>query len=205
MGNTLLLFLKAPVPGKVKTRLAKDIGEKEAALAYIDMARAIRDEAELLHNTHLQWVYAPTVEYPDLGWLDIPDAAFWNQSDGDLGKRLSTAFQRAFSEYGGPVCAMGMDSPGLPSKRIRESFLRLENKDFVLGPTEDGGYYLIGMSKFHAELFENIPWSSEQTAKATLEHSQKLNLETDLLATYFDIDTLSEYERWKQGPSSAIG
>jgi len=205
MDHTLLIFLKAPVPGRVKTRLAQDIGDEAAAAAYVEMARAVRDETELLHDARIQFVYAPGGDFPDLGWLDMPDAVFWKQEEGDLGTRLGAAFKRAFDEYGATVCAVGTDSPGLPSKRIREAFLRLDDRDVVLGPTEDGGYYLIGMSAFHPTLFNDIPWSSKETFRETLKRAQKEGLKIDELAGYFDIDSLADYERWKMGPSSATG
>lgn len=204
MERTLLIFLKAPVPGRVKTRLAAEIGEREAADAYIEMARSVRNETKLLHDASLQFVYAPGGDFPDLGWLDLPDAKFWKQEEGGLGARLSTAFRRAFSETKGSVCAIGVDSPGLPAKRIREAFVRLESKDAVIGPAEDGGYYLIGMSAFHPGLFSDIPWSDPETAKATRQKAKELGLELDELVGYFDIDTLADYQRWKMGPSSAL-
>ncbi len=195
----LLLFLKAPVPGRVKTRLARGMGKIAAAAAYMEMAREIRNAALLHHDLSLQWVYEPAGDFPDLGWLDIPAAAFWKQVDGDLGARLEAAFRKAFSEFTGPVCAIGVDSPGLPPERITEAFSALKSHDVVLGPTEDGGYYLIGTSRHRPELFEDIPWSGPDVAAKTLARAKKGDLSVHVMPEFYDVDTLAEYERWKTG------
>lgn len=199
----LLLFLKAPVPGRVKTRLARDMGTEAAAAAYIDMVREIRDAVELQHDLSLQWVYEPAGDFPDLGWLDIPAAKFWKQTGGDLGARLEAAFQKAFSEFTGPVCAIGMDSPGLPPEHIAEAFRALKSHDIVLGPTEDGGYYLIGTARHRPELFEDIPWSGPDVAARTLARAKEKSLSLHVLPKFYDVDTIVEYERWKAGSTKA--
>ncbi len=203
--QTLLIFLKAPVPGKVKTRLAKDLGAEAAAAAYVEMARSIRDEVKRLSGVRTQWVYAPDPKFPDLGWLDMPGEPFWKQTDGDLGRRLEAGFERAFRAFEGSICVIGMDSPGLPAERMKEAFAALEEHDLALGPTEDGGYYLLGLAKPEPRVFAGIPWSSETVFEKTIERAGELGLRTKILSQYFDVDTLVEYTRWKKNRATGKG
>ncbi len=203
--QTLLIFLKAPVPGRVKTRLAKDLGEAAAAAAYIDMARSIASQVrdlEKARSVSIRYVYVADPAFADLSWLGEAQRDFWPQGEGDLGARLKRAFDRAFAEGAGRVCVIGMDSPGLTADDYGAAFDRLLERDAVIGPTEDGGYYLIGMSKPAPELFDGISWSSPQVCAQTRRDAQVGGLSIVELPEYFDIDTLAEYERWKKGPSS---
>ncbi|MFH1723079.1 MAG: TIGR04283 family arsenosugar biosynthesis glycosyltransferase [Elusimicrobiota bacterium] len=197
-GRSLLVFLKAPVPGKVKTRLSREIGAARAAEAYAAMARAVREEVECLSGMDIVWSYAPEPGFEDLAWLGLPGAPFRRQPEGDLGRRLEAAFERAFAESGGPVCAIGTDSPGLPAATITAAFDALESHDLVVGPAEDGGYYLIGMSRHLPGLFCDIPWSGPLVFEKTLERAREEALRVKLLPAYFDVDTARDLERWRE-------
>lgn len=192
---TVLAVLKAPVPGRVKTRLAPALGAEGAAEAYRRMARAVASQLKRLRG-RVVWVYDASPEFPDLSWLGLNGAEIWPQAPGGLGERLAAAFRRAFREDGGPVCAVGMDSPGLPAERFEEALRELGTADVVLGPTEDGGYYLIGLAAWRPELFEGIPWSTERVLPETLRRAEALALRAALLPEYFDVDTPADYERW---------
>ncbi len=189
----------------MKTRLAKDLGAEAAAAAYEEMARSIRDEVKRLSGVRTQWVYASDPEFPDLGWLDMPGEPFWKQTNGDLGQRLKAGFERAFRTLEGAICVIGMDSPGLAAGRMKEAFTTLEGHDLAVGPTEDGGYYLLGLAKPAPRVFEGIPWSSETVFEKTIERAKELGLRTKVLPEYFDVDTLAEYERWKKSRSTEKG
>lgn len=193
---TLLVFLKAPAPGFVKTRLAATLGPERAAEAYVAMSRAIRAELETVRGIRLRWVYAPRPEFPGLDWLGPRDPSFWEQGRGGLGARLARAFERAFREDGGPVCVIGMDSPGLRAARFREAFRALARHDLVIGPTEDGGYYLLGLAERRPEIFRGIPWSSSRVFERTVVRAKASRLRTKLLPEYFDVDTPADYARW---------
>lgn len=197
MAPTLLVFLKAPVPGRVKTRLAREIGPERAAGAYREMAGAIRDALLAWDGAALRWVYDPSEDFPDLDWLELPGAPLWLQGAGSLGERLERAFARAHAEKPGPVCAIGTDSPGLPTDRLREAFAALAERDAVAGPTEDGGYYLLGTARHRPELFRGIPWSTERVLEATRARAAETGLSLGLLPPYFDVDTEADYRRWK--------
>jgi rSAM/selenodomain-associated transferase 1 len=199
--QTLLIFLKAPVPGQVKTRLAKDIGQEQARAAYISMAKAITKEVSRLPKKfaiNLQWVYAATPEYPDLTWLGLPGQEFWAQHSGDLGERLTQAFSRAFKEQATAVCVIGMDSPGLPAQQIAAAFSALHEHELAIGPTEDGGYYLIGMRSYQPKVFSDIPWSSDQVFDKTMAYAKKAGHKIKTLPEFYDIDTVVEFERWQK-------
>lgn len=203
--RSLLIFLKAPVPGKVKTRLGKDLGAAAATEAYVEMARVIRDEVKKLSGVQVQWVYAGDPEFPDLGWLDMPEEPFWKQTNGDLGRRLKEAFERAFRAFEGAISVIGMDSPGLPAERMKEAFAALAGHDLAVGPTEDGGYYLLGLAKPEPRIFAGIPWSSATVFEKTIERAKELELRTKVLPEYFDVDTLAEYQRWKKSRATGKG
>lgn len=196
---TVLAFLKAPVPGRVKTRLAPALGPRGAAEAYRRMAGAVASELQRLRGHRVVWVYDAHPDFPDLAWLALDSAEIWPQAAGDLGERLAAAFERAFREGGGSVCAVGMDSPGLPAERFREARDALGAADVVLGPAEDGGYYLIGLAAWRPELFQDIPWSTDRTLSETLRRAETLGLKVALLPPYFDVDTPADYERWTAG------
>lgn len=205
---TLLVFVKAPVPGRVKTRLAAELGQEGAARAYRSMAARVRDAALGLGGVRLVWVYDPAPAFPDLGWLLGARAApargarrpeVFRQSRGGLGARLRAAFARAFREGGGPVCAIGTDSPGLTTKALKRAFALLREDPVVLGPARDGGYYLIGMREWRPELFRDIPWSTSRVLGETLEAARRTGIAARLLPALSDVDTAEDWERLGSG------
>lgn len=193
---TLLVFLKAPVPGTVKTRLARSIGRDEAVSVYRDLAAFTRRAVSGLRGARVRWVYRPGPGFPDLAWLSLPRERFWRQSRGGLGTRLRAAFERAFAQSSGPVCAIGVDAASLRPARIRRAFSRLKKADVVLGPAEDGGYWLIGMRRAHCKLFSGIPWSSGRVFVKTLQQAAALGLRCSIVETDYDVDRPADLARW---------
>lgn len=193
---TLLVFLKAPVPGRVKTRLASDIGAAAAARAYVAMARAVRDSALSLRGVRVVWVYRAAAAFPDLRWLERPRGPLWPQASGDLGRRLAAGFSRAFREGARRVCAIGADSPDLPAGRVRWAFAALQARDAVLGPAEDGGYYLLGLRRETPSLFSGIAWSGPRVRRQTLERASAAGLSVARLPLHYDVDDAAGLRRW---------
>jgi len=113
----------------------------------------------------------------------------FEQNGMDLGSRLFNAFEVQFKTYD-RIVVIGTDSPDLPSERIQEAFLSLENHDAVIGPTEDGGYYLLGLSKMIQAVFENIPWSSNEVFQKTLDRLHGYS--THVLKKHYDIDVIED-------------
>jgi len=186
----LIVFARAPLPGKAKTRLIPALGEHGAADLYRSFlldtlagAAALGvslivagDEAE--HLTELQ----PLVT------AAAPEAELVAQSGSDLGARLLTAFRRALATRRRAVI-IGTDAPTLPRTRLEEALARAAQHDLVLGPCFDGGYYLVGMRAALPELFEGIAWGGPTVLAETLARAKGLRLDVSLLDPWYDVDT----------------
>ena len=200
MKNAALLFLKEPVEGKVKTRLAKDIGNASATEHYLHFLKHISSKLQKIHCDVLV-IYSCATKSPTTLYSIFPNADFAEQSSGDLGKRLTHGFQYAFDQDYTNVIALGGDSPDLPEEYIINSFAQLDRHQSCIGPTEDGGYYLIGMSKFMPELFQNITWSTSTVFAETREIIHSLKISCHVLPEWYDIDTIDDLKRYQNSPS----
>jgi rSAM/selenodomain-associated transferase 1 len=191
---TLLLFLKAPRSGKVKTRLAADIGDAAAVEVYRQLV-----EKQILHlpsHWQLRILFdPPEAELEMKDWLgDAHDYA--PQSPGDLGDRLREGVKQAFHDGAEQVFCIGADCSGLYGESFLKALQMLQaDADLVVGPAEDGGYVLLGMNHPYLALFEDIPWSQPTTLEVTLQRAAELHLRVGRLKTRFDIDTLHDLER----------
>lgn len=189
MEKILLVFLKEPVPGKVKTRLAASVGAERASQLYVRMARKAWDAARKARGI------TPVVAYDGrapLDWLAAPAPPSIPQEGPGLGERLAGALGR----YPGPVAAIGGDCPALTPALIEAAFSALGTSDLALGPAEDGGYYLIALKKPRPELFAGIDWSTPRVLEQTLSAAARLGLTHTLLETLFDVDDQPSLERW---------
>jgi len=190
----ILIFAKYPEAGKCKTRLAKGLGDENALRIY----------KALLHHTLTVVASTP---YRKILFVDPPehvsDAPAWApgmdsylpQSDGDLGKRLLDAITSRFDQGATALLLLGCDCPQISKESVTSSFIALENADVVLGPTFDGGYYLLGLKARHASLFQDIPWSTEQVLTKTLNILKIQSLSYISLDSFSDVDTLDDYRR----------
>lgn len=185
--NELLIFAKYPEPEKVKTRLAKSLGAVEAAHRYRDMVETvIRKTSPLNGEYHRTLYFDPPGRGPDfMKWLSLEIRP---QSSGDLGQRMLNAFQTSFANGCKRAVVIGTDCVELERSLLCDAFARLKEADLVIGPAEDGGYYLIGMKKTHPSLFEDIPWSTGKVLHETLEKAKGADLTVDLLKTLSDLD-----------------
>lgn len=201
--NILLYFVKYPAPGKVKTRLAKTVGEREAARLYKELAEKNFREAALLHQRKvcdLIVVFDPPAQREDIkDWLPAP-CEYWPQRGGGLSARLTHAFREAFGSASGGqkgskrVMALGSDTLGLTTDIIQQGFEALHSNDVVVGPAEDGGYYLIGLNSFQPALFQGISWSTDVVLTQTYSHISKLGLSYQTLIHLEDLDEIKTGE-----------
>lgn len=191
MPNHLIIFVKNPVLGTVKTRLAKTIGDQNALEVYKDLMLKCQKEC-LNVNTKRHLFYSKQILEND-NW---PSDTFEKklQVEGGLGEKIKAALQAVFEEKG-KVLIIGSDCFDLTSEIIEEAFKKLENSDVVIGPANDGGYYLLGSNVYHPELFENITWSTEKVLNETLERAQSKNLKVTLLKELIDIDNINDLEK----------
>lgn len=189
----ILLFLKAPRQGTVKTRLAKTLGKKSAQNIYRQLVE--HQLASLPGDADLEIHFAPAdAENEFKTWLG-PDRLYIPQCEGDLGDRLSWAVHNAFNQGAGRVACIGADCPGLTADQFHEAENHLQSADVVVGPTIDGGYYLIAMNTYHPELFLDIPWSTSRTLEITLDKAERAHLRVHTLKTLEDVDHESDWVR----------
>jgi len=191
--NVLLYFVKYPTPGKVKTRLAKTVGAQEAAKLYSELAeRNLRVIASLHQGNicELVIVFDPPEKREDIkGWLSV-SCEYLPQCGRGLGERLTHAFHEAFQKGGKRVMVLGSDTLGLTTDIIQQGFEALHSNDVVVGPAEDGGYYLIGLSHFQPKLFEGIAWSTNEVLPQTYKTINKLRLSYQTLSQLEDLDEI---------------
>ena len=195
IGAAIALFAKAPVPGFVKTRLCPPLTHEDAAR----IARAsLEDTARfLVPEVPASWTLFLDGE-ADPGLLGLAEEAglpILPQRGATLGERLKAAFRELRSRGAGRVLAIGSDAPTLNPQRIHEAIESLEICDVALGPTEDGGYYLIGTSGEHERIFDEIPWGSGATAAVTLERARGLELLVRILQPWYDLDDTASLRR----------
>jgi rSAM/selenodomain-associated transferase 1 len=180
-----------PEPGRVKTRLIPAVGAERAASIYRKLVeRVVATVAAVTRPGLSAWALVE----PGSG---LDEAAHWlgeglryvAQSKGDLGDRLESAFRQAFDEGASRVVAIGTDCMELTPDLLSQAFERLGDRDAVLGPAEDGGYYLIGLSRPVADLFTDIPWSTAETAAVTRARLSSASARTHELPTLRDVDT----------------
>ncbi len=190
--RTLLVFARAPRAGEVKTRLAASVGEDRALRIYRRMGREAVDRLRGGPWRTVLCFDPPNGEALEAvsSWLGPEDLSFLPQSRGDLGVRLQEAFRTGFRS-GGPVCVVGTDIPGLDRDRVEEAFRRVEapgGPDVVLGPATDGGYYLLATRSPAPGLFREIPWSTDEVRRLTLERAAALGLGVEELPPLSDVD-----------------
>jgi rSAM/selenodomain-associated transferase 1 len=195
--TNLLYFLKYPQAGKVKTRLAAEIGDKKAALIYKRLAEINLRTLYPLLNADLSLTIQfdpPESETKVKEWLS-GNYAYSPQTNGDLDKRLKSAFKDAFDQGSEMVIAIGSDSLNLKSELIRQTQDKLHKNDLVIGPAQDGGYYLIGLSKYEPILFENISWSTSSVFNQTVQNAKDLALTYETLEPLEDLDDFATLKK----------
>lgn len=210
----LLVFLKEPQPGQVKTRLAESLGPEDAAAVYRVLVRILLRQLSGLEECHLRFCFSPddagdAVRFwilPEI--IDSPDIAlspetidFQPQGEGDLGTRLARATAEGFAEDFQKVAVIGSDCIEISSRWIHAAFAQLNARhDLVIGPTPDGGYHLLATRSPQPNLFVDIPWSTPAVHRATLARAEAGNLTHFQLPALPDIDTADDYERALNGP-----
>ncbi|MBC8082524.1 MAG: TIGR04282 family arsenosugar biosynthesis glycosyltransferase [Hymenobacter sp.] len=192
----LLIFARHPELGRVKTRLAAGIGAAAALVVY----------EELLRHT-----YAATVAVAarKTVWLaEAPIAAgtvpeTWPgyerllQPPGDLGLKMQAAFACAFAAGAQAALIIGTDCPSLTAALLTHAYAALATHDVVVGPAEDGGYYLLGMKELHTDLFTNKSWSTDSVLAHTLADAARLGLRVAQLPTLRDVDDAADLAAWR--------
>ena len=192
MSKTLLIvFVKNNIIGKVKTRLAKTVGDNKAFEVYKQLID-ITEECSLKVDSDKHIYFSEKVI--NSKWVD--ELKFVQQGNS-LGDRMSNAFENGFKQGYEKVILIGSDLPEISPSIIQEGFDKLEKSEVVFGPAEDGGYYLIGMKKSRKFIFENKPWSETGLLEITLDELGKQDVSFYLLQTLNDIDTFEDLKSSK--------
>ena len=194
MNNALIIFIKNPQWGKAKTRLAKTTGNDQALAIYLRLLNYTREVTKQASADKFLF-------YSDFICFDDE----WNstifikekQKGNDLGERMANAFQYAFSQGASNVVIIGSDCAELTPAIIENAFSALEESSLVFGPAKDGGYYLLGMNKFHLPIFEQKPWSQANLLDVTLEQVKQIGLSHKLLPELSDVDTEQDWNEVK--------
>ena len=190
----LLIFLKYPSPGRVKTRLAAVLGDQMACDVYRACAEITLERLASLCRESVVCVEPAEALARVRAWLG-PGWALRPQQGATLGDRLIEATAHAFTEGARRVIVVGTDSPWLTASDVEAAFAALERAPLVLGPTEDGGYYLIGLSRPARGIFEGITWSTPSVYAQTLENARTLGLSVQILPLGYDVDHLEDVRR----------
>ncbi|MCF3649315.1 TIGR04282 family arsenosugar biosynthesis glycosyltransferase [Synoicihabitans lomoniglobus] len=193
MTPTVLIFLKAPVAGAVKTRLAVDVGEAEALRIYRWLAE--RQLAAIPSTWPVEVHFSPAPAAAEMkAWLgEAKGRTFWPQVEAGLGERLRHAMAGAFARSAEAVFLIGGDCPGLNAKVLNRARDALREHDVVMGPACDGGYYLLGMTTARPELLHDIAWSSDRVASQTRQRVEAAGLALAELNPLRDVDRLADW------------
>ncbi|HZS09915.1 MAG TPA: TIGR04282 family arsenosugar biosynthesis glycosyltransferase [Blastocatellia bacterium] len=213
MKEALVVMAKAPVEGRVKTRLIGALNAATAAELYVAflsdtfaVMEEVRDEREAeAEETDEDYTFSIVLNYTPEGEeeaferVEREGSLMIAQRGDDLGERLHNCFADLFEAGFASVVIIGADSPTLPGEYLMEAFDGLDDENaVVLGPTKDGGYYLIGMRRLHAGLFEGIPWSTDGVLAETRKRANAAGLSVVLLPEWYDVDTPEELEHLKR-------
>lgn len=195
MSNSLLIvFIKNAVKGKVKTRLAKDLGDDKALEIYKQLLSHTQDITQDLSASKSIY-YSEKIVLNDI-W-DQSKYFKQVQKGKHLGEKMSNAFQEEFSNQYDSICIIGSDCYDLSSEVIEMAFESLQKNDFVIGPANDGGYYLIGMNKFTSQIFEDKTYSTHNVFDEAIQEIKKLNKSYFVLPELTDIDDINDLKKFE--------
>ena len=198
--SRLIIFARFPEPGKSKTRLIPALGPAGAAELYRQMvehtlhwAKKLRDRLPL--SIEIRFTGRPLETFRH--WLG-PNFLYSPQGEGDLGQRMRRSIQDAFAMKMKKVLLIGTDCPDLSPDLVEGALVLLRSSDLVLGPSEDGGYYLVGLRRVVPQLFQDIPWGTETVLRKTLQVAQSSKLSYSLLPFLPDVDRPEDLPIWRR-------
>lgn len=184
-------MVKNPVAGKTKTRLAEDVGDEQAVAMYRILMRYTRDRVLGLEGVTRYLHYSdrvdPADEWPNREFIKLV------QVGAGLGERMAAAIDHAFVRGHDKIIVIGSDCPGVTTELLHQAFEELTTHELVIGPANDGGYYLIGMRHAHPFLFNNMVWSTETVFEETMARAREQGLSVATLAPLSDVDHLEDW------------
>jgi len=196
--QAFIIFARNPVRGKVKTRLAATMGDDKALSIYQSLLEhTVQITQQLPYDCYV--FYADGISKNDV-W---PDDLYLkkNQEGKDLGQRMLHAFDTLFQQGYQKIIIIGTDCFELSSFILLDAFTALDEKEVVIGPSEDGGYYLLGMRQFFPFLFEEKAWSTDSVYSSTVQQLVIQNIRYEILPILNDIDTEDDWKQYLQQQS----
>lgn len=194
MAHTLIVVAKEPAAGQTKTRLCPPLGPQQAADLYACFLHDVLATVRRVPEVRRVIAYTPEAAAPYFRAL-APDFALTPQRGADLGERLDALLSAALAAGAAKAVVMGSDSPTLPADYVKQAFAMLDTHDVVLGPTDDGGYYLIGLRRPQPRLLRDVTMSTPSVLRDTLAIAEELGLRVALLPGWYDIDTVEDLAR----------
>jgi rSAM/selenodomain-associated transferase 1 len=193
LSRCIILFVKCPEKGKVKTRLSSKLGDEITLNLYKCFVFDLIGTLEKKRYMFKIAFYPPASDERIISWLG-PEHSYITQKGRDLGERMENAFKETFLEGFKEVLIVGTDIPALTPSLIEKAFKALKNSDAVIGPCHDGGYYLIGFRKemFLSDIFKGIQWSTERVFKDTMGIFTKKGYKVYVLPKLRDIDRIED-------------
>lgn len=186
MARNIIILFKNPIEGKVKTRLGATIGDEKALMVYLELLEHTFKVARSVPGVQLHLFYSDFID-TRMQHIGSEDELYL-QSKGSLGEKIKNAFE-IVHKPGDKTLIIGSDCPGISPDLIRQALDHLDTFSLVLGPAEDGGYYLLGLNKLDTALFEGIQWSTDQVLKQTYQKAIQRGNSVKLLISLSDIDT----------------
>lgn len=192
----LLVFARHPELGQVKTRLAAGIGNEAALAVYRELLHHTFEAITHVAARKTVWLAAAPVTVAGLPeeWAACEQQL---QIPGDLGVKMQAAFSWAFAHGASSVIIIGTDCPGITAALLAQAYAALETHELVIGPAEDGGYYLLGMRDLYKDLFANKSWSTDSVLPNTLADAARLGLRVAQLPTLRDVDDAADLAAWR--------
>lgn len=199
MTELLAVFARTPVLGKVKTRLSPPLTAEQALALHRALVEDTLDHLGRIERPGIERLLLVSEPLEDPSDLNIP--GIWTtmvQASGGLGERLASLFYMGFRRGITRLVVLGSDSPTVPPEVIHEAFDDLEHRKVVIGPAEDGGYYLLGCSEWIPELFQSIDWGTPAVLEQTMNVAQAKELPVSTLIRWYDIDRNEDLEKLRQ-------
>jgi hypothetical protein len=197
MKRCLIVFAKEPQKGRIKTRLAASIGEEEALCLYKAFLKDTLIIARCAETDNKILAYDSCSKEPEYLKMISDNFLFYEQKGKDLGEKMSNAFGYAHENGADHIVIIGSDSPTLPASCLDEAFQLLEEYDVVIGPSQDGGFYLVGSKVPARGMFNDVKWGSDKALEQTLENIISLQKRFVLMDPWYDVDTQDDLKSLK--------
>ena len=187
--TALVIFVRNPVLGQVKTRLAKGIGNERALAIYLQL---LQHTLEITRDLSFRKFIYYADEVSDYDLWSVPGYTKRKQNGNDLGERMLNSFKELFDQGFTQIIIIGSDCLQIQTEHLQEAVVLLESSAAVIGPASDGGYYLLGLTKLYPDLFVNKPWSTDQVFAKTIDDFNNQGISFALLEELSDIDDITD-------------